>query len=227
VNRGRKAPASSNRPTRRRSRPARRQVFATASSGEQAWPTKGAVLPRGTRTRRPLARNRHPPRSCIRRKQRSRSRYRVPCIWAAGVRTAPVRPTQQRAAGRVEALTLLPSARRSGLDRRACCSSIPVVCAPLAETTGLATKRTSASCGRPAPPPPWPHARRRVRGPRPARRSPRRADLGWRSTAASWSSLARTLRRGASTPNATERPSAGLPPRPTWVSVGRNGARSA
>ena len=36
--------------------------------------------------------------------------------------TAQIRPTQQRAVGRSEALTLLPSARSSGLDQRACLS---------------------------------------------------------------------------------------------------------
>jgi hypothetical protein len=34
--------------------------------------------------------------------------------------TSASRPTQQRAVGRSEALTLLPSARSSGLDQRAC-----------------------------------------------------------------------------------------------------------
>jgi ABC-2 type transport system permease protein len=52
----------------------------TAPRDERAPPLWRPRRLLGTSTRRPLARKRPPPRSCIRGKQQSRSRFRVPCI---------------------------------------------------------------------------------------------------------------------------------------------------
>jgi hypothetical protein len=46
-------------------------------------------LSQRTTSSRPPARDRLPPRSCIRRKQQSRRRYRLPCIWALLRRVDP------------------------------------------------------------------------------------------------------------------------------------------
>jgi hypothetical protein len=51
----------------------------TTSALEQPSARSTLRLPQRTRTRRPPARNRPQPRSCIRGKQQSRCRYRVPC----------------------------------------------------------------------------------------------------------------------------------------------------
>jgi hypothetical protein len=156
-----------------------------------AWPR--SLLLSWTRGRRPPARDGRPWRCCIREKQRRRADCSYPCVPSA--RGQPCRAA-------AVLLLVQPSSERTVEPVRQDCSSarkqesrpallIVVHSGRLRPRrrppVSRLTKRTSASCGRPAPPPPWPHARRRVRGPRPARRSPRRADLGWRSTAASWS----------------------------------------
>jgi hypothetical protein len=62
---------------RRRSSGRRRSTLASALEQPSARST--LRLPQRTRTRRPPARDRPQPRSCIRGKQQSRCRYRVPC----------------------------------------------------------------------------------------------------------------------------------------------------
>jgi hypothetical protein len=61
-------------------------------SRERARRWSSPTLSRRTRGRRPGAHDRRPCRSCIREKQRRRADCSYPCNWAAGVRTAPVRP---------------------------------------------------------------------------------------------------------------------------------------
>jgi hypothetical protein len=62
---------------RRQSSGRRRSTLASALEQPSARST--LRLPQRTRTRRPPARDRPQPRSCIRGKQQSRCRYRVPC----------------------------------------------------------------------------------------------------------------------------------------------------
>jgi hypothetical protein len=75
---------------RRRSSGRRRSTLASALEQPSARST--LRLPQRTRTRRPPARDRPQPRSCIRGKQQSRCRYRVPCNPKAGAFAARASP---------------------------------------------------------------------------------------------------------------------------------------
>jgi hypothetical protein len=74
---------------RRRSSGRRRSTLASALEQPSARST--LRLPQRTRTRRPPARDRPQPRSCIRGKQQSRCRYRVPWRLSHKPPTDPVR----------------------------------------------------------------------------------------------------------------------------------------